>query len=94
MAEVSVRKKLISEKEQYFSEESVCEEDKRNFEAGSVSSRKIDRESSVLNNNNNNFNNNYEENNSVLVTTQKKKEGAKDEDVKKMDKSCEVCRVY
>lgn len=102
MAEVNMRKKLMndSSKEQYFSEDSVYEEDKRNVEVGSSISRK-DRESSVFNNNMN-FGNNtsdqnnnvvYEENTNILVKIQKKKETTQDEDVKKIDKSCEICRV-
>ena len=103
---MNVRKKLLSDPSQNncYSEESM-EEDKRNSE-GSVLSRKFEN-ASVFTNNNNNDNNNsnniknsndktsmYEENtNEILSQIKKKKGGEQDENVKKMDKTCNVCRI-
>lgn len=105
MAEMNVRKKLINDPSQnsYYSEEgSLIEEDKRNDERmGSVFSKREDRESSNLNAANikdlNNQNQEasvvYRETNEIIEQIKKKKGGPQDENVKKMDKSCDVCRV-
>ena len=105
MAEMNVRKKLINDPSQnsYYSEEgSLIEEDKRNDERmGSVFSKRDDRESSNLNVMNikdlNNQNQEasvvYRETNEIIEQIKKKKGGPQDENVKKMDKSCDVCRI-
>ena len=101
MAEMNVRKKLISDPSQnsYYSEEgSLMEEDKRN-EMGSIYSKRDDRESILNANNIKDLSRNqeqslvYRETNEIIDQIKKKKGGPQDENVKKMDKSCDVCRV-
>jgi len=104
MAEMNMRKKLISDPSQnsYYSEEnSLMEEDKRNEGVGSIFSKNNDRDSLLNTNNIKDLNSKtqqvnisvYQENNEIIDQIKKKKGGAQDENVKKMDKSCDVCRV-
>jgi len=104
MAVVNMRKKLISDPSQnsYYSEEnSLMEEDKRNEGVGSIFSKNNDRDSLLNTNNIKDLNSKtqqvnisvYQENNEIIDQIKKKKGGAQDENVKKMDKSCDVCRV-
>lgn len=104
MADMNMRKKLIepSQNSYYSDENSLIEEDKRNEPAGSVFSKRDDRESSFynqtsfkdLNNKSQQVNISvYQENNEIIEQIKKKKGGSQDENVKKMDKSCDVCRI-
>lgn len=98
-----MRKKLIepSQNSYYSDENSLMEEEKRNEVSGSLFS-KNDRESLYnqasikdLNNKSQQVNISVyqQENNEIIEQIKKKKGGPQDENVKKMDKSCDVCRI-
>lgn len=102
MAEMNMRKKLIindPSKEVYISEDSLMEEEKRNREAESIYSRKGDRESfsnfissqSLINKTNPSAYNDTP--NEILSQIKKKKLVEKDENIKKIDRPCEVCQL-
>ena len=100
MADANMRKKLLTDQKDsnsnnYYSEESLMEEDKRNNEGSLISRapsvfKDANHTNDVLNNKSVVYN---EDNNEILVQIKKKKPSQQDENVKKMDKSCDVCNI-